>query len=145
MSYVQRALPAPANQSDTIEIADFARTLGRQWRAVIGFVVLGVLGALAIVGAGRGGGNVPGAGVALPVPGSVVGCGATVGTPPPPPAAAARCCCCAVALAAAIRASSSAARSGARPAHSRRRLTSRACEKYRALSTARPMTAANPA
>ena len=39
----------------------------------------------------------------------------------------------------------SGARSGARPAHSRSRLTSRACEKYRAESTARPRTAARPA
>src|SRR4051794_23166043 len=39
----------------------------------------------------------------------------------------------------------SAARSGARPAHSRRRFTSRAWEKYRAESTASPGMAAMPA
>jgi hypothetical protein len=41
--------------------------------------------------------------------------------------------------------SSSAARSGARPAHSRRRLTSRACAKYSSDSTASPRTEAAPA
>jgi hypothetical protein len=36
-------------------------------------------------------------------------------------------------------------RSGARPAHSRSRFTSRACEKYNAESTANPTTEAIPA
>ena len=43
------------------------------------------------------------------------------------------------------RASSSAARSGARPAHSRRRLTSRACAKYSSDRMPSPKTAATPA
>jgi hypothetical protein len=42
------------------------------------------------------------------------------------------------------RCSSSRARSGARPAHSRRRFSSRACEKYSSESTARPKKAAMP-
>src|SRR5215207_47236 len=51
----------------------------------------------------------------------------------------------AVAVASATtRCSSSRARSGARPAHSRRRLSSRACEKYSSDSTARPKKAAMP-
>src|SRR6266850_7854948 len=34
---------------DTIEVADVIRTLRRQWRAVVGFIVLGVVGALAVI------------------------------------------------------------------------------------------------
>lgn len=41
-------LPAPP-PSDTIDVADVIRTLRRQWRAVIGFLVIGVLGAGAVV------------------------------------------------------------------------------------------------
>src|SRR4051812_32187321 len=62
------------------------------------------------------------------------------GTATPSPPAARRS-----SAAATARASSSAARSGARPAHSRSRLTSRACAKYRSDSTPRPNTAAMPA
>jgi len=35
--------------NDTIDVADVVRTLRHQWRAVIGFLMLGVLGALAVV------------------------------------------------------------------------------------------------
>jgi tyrosine-protein kinase Etk/Wzc len=38
-----------ATASDTIDVADVVRTLRRQWRAVIGFIVLGVLAAAAVV------------------------------------------------------------------------------------------------
>ncbi|HJQ19265.1 MAG TPA: GNVR domain-containing protein, partial [Gemmatimonadaceae bacterium] len=36
-------------ESDTVDVADVARSLGRQWRAVIAFVAIGFLGALAVV------------------------------------------------------------------------------------------------
>jgi hypothetical protein len=49
------------------------------------------------------------------------------------------------AAAALTRCSSSAARSGARPAHSRRRLSSRACEKNSSERIAIPISAANAA
>ena len=35
--------------SDTVDVADIVRTLGRQWRAVASFVVLGVLAAVAVL------------------------------------------------------------------------------------------------
>jgi len=43
------------------------------------------------------------------------------------------------------RSAASASRSGERPAHSRKRLTSRACEAYSAASTPIPKTATKPA
>src|SRR5688500_8195769 len=35
--------------ADTVDVADVVRTMRRQWRAVIGFLVLGVLGAVAVL------------------------------------------------------------------------------------------------
>ena len=35
--------------SDTVDVADIVRTLKRQWRAVLSFLALGVLGALAVI------------------------------------------------------------------------------------------------
>ena len=40
---------SPSETPDTIDVADVVRTLRRQWRAVIGFLVLGILGAAAVV------------------------------------------------------------------------------------------------
>jgi hypothetical protein len=54
-------------------------------------------------------------------------------------------CCTRAAAPAVTRCSSSAARSGARPAHSRRRLSSRACEKNSNARIAIPTSAANAA
>jgi hypothetical protein len=54
-------------------------------------------------------------------------------------------CCGRAAASALTRCSSSAARSGARPAHSRRRLSSRACEKKSSDRIAIPSSAANAA
>jgi hypothetical protein len=57
--------------------------------------------------------------------------------------AAAAGCCARAAASALTRCSRSAARSGARPAHSRRRLISRAWENTSSESTAMPSSAAN--
>jgi len=52
---MQERLPAPAGYvrppvaSDTVDVADVVRTLSRQWRAVIAFIAMGVLAALAVV------------------------------------------------------------------------------------------------
>jgi hypothetical protein len=54
-------------------------------------------------------------------------------------------CCTRAAAPALTRCSNSAARSGARPAHSRRRLSSRACEKNSSARIAIPTNAANAA
>jgi hypothetical protein len=59
--------------------------------------------------------------------------------------AAAAGCARRAAASALTRCSTSAARSGARPAHSRRRLSSRAWEKTSSESTAMPSSAANAA
>jgi hypothetical protein len=59
--------------------------------------------------------------------------------------AAALGCCARAAASVLTRCSTSAARSGARPAHSRRRLISRAWEKTSSERTAIPSSAANPA
>jgi uncharacterized protein involved in exopolysaccharide biosynthesis len=42
-------LYTPPETSDTIDVADVVRTMRRQWRAVIGFLALGVIGAAAVV------------------------------------------------------------------------------------------------
>lgn len=44
-----RALPSGAEQPDTIDVADVARTVRRQWRAVLASVVLGLVAAGGIV------------------------------------------------------------------------------------------------
>jgi hypothetical protein len=54
-------------------------------------------------------------------------------------------CCTRAAAPALTRSSSSAERSGARPAHSRRRFSSRACEKNNSARSATPTSAANAA
>jgi hypothetical protein len=54
-------------------------------------------------------------------------------------------CCTRAAAPAVTRCSSSAERSGARPAHSRRRFSSRACEKTSSARIAIPASAANAA
>jgi hypothetical protein len=54
-------------------------------------------------------------------------------------------CCTRAAAPALTRCSNSAARSGARPAHSRRRLSSRACEKTSSARIAIPTSEANAA
>jgi hypothetical protein len=54
-------------------------------------------------------------------------------------------CCARAAAPALTRCSSSAERSGARPAHSRRRFSSRACEKNSSARSATPTSAANAA
>src|SRR3954470_5734449 len=49
MRHLQSGLAPVDVASDGIDVADVARTLNRHWRAVIGFLALGVVGAIAVI------------------------------------------------------------------------------------------------